>query len=272
MNLRDPYISQDFQSMLIAKSCKRYFSTIAVLIVFSIHTGSAYAAWVRVTCKSDYQYTISIPVVSCSRFNVLEDERGYFIPGFSRAMADRQTDRLSTSSGGGSIRGVGFNGGESTAFLRKTFNINRTWRGWLPVTVNFVLDYKFVGYGESQLTANLVTFDPSSMAGNNRTGIVLRYHGFNKATLVHSRTEGNVLMPDEGAYSGQGLLILSAIHLVHHSTPTLDARVDLLTWSLPNLGSLGYSVTSSADVDARVDIVIPDMSNRTGAISPRSKR
>jgi len=223
-------------------------------------TPSAFA-WIHVTCHGHPEFSTTDRTMNCSRLDLLEDGDGYFISVFSSAEANRETGHLSVVSGGGSIRNVGFDGGESKAYLRRTFAINRQWRGWLPVTVNVDVNYLFVGDGESQLFANLWTYGSNSLVGDNRMSIVLRYDGFEHANLTHSRNEGIVSIPQEGTYKGHSALTLSATQLIHHSTPTMDVRVDLLGWSSPTLGSLGSIISASVEADARIDISIPDKTN-----------
>ncbi len=227
---------------------------IALCLLLGGYVSAVSAEWVRVTCKNDYQYSESETAISCFHSDTLEGKNGYFIPGFSRAKADRNTGSLSIGSGGGYIRNIGFNGGESTAYLRKSFGIDNDWTGWLPVTVDLIVRYFFVGYGESQLKINLSTHRAGDLNNVNRAGVILHYDGFEHANLVHSMSKGRILIPKEGVYAEDQSLTLSATHWVHHTMPTLDVRVDLLAWSFPHLRSLGSRISASVEADAWLEI------------------
>ncbi|MDH3693490.1 MAG: hypothetical protein OER96_02835 [Gammaproteobacteria bacterium] len=224
-------------------------------------TPSALAAWVHVTCHGHPEFSSSVGTMSCSQLDLLEDGSGYFISVVSEAKANRELGRLSVISGGGSIRNVGFDGGESKAYLRRTFTIDGEWRGWLPVTVTIDLNYLFIGDGESQLHANLWTYGSNGLVSENHFRLLMYYDGFEHTYLVHSRNEGAINIPNEGAYGDHAAFTLSATQLVHHSSPTLDVRVDLLGWSSPTLGRLGSKISASVEADARIDISIPEKIN-----------
>ncbi len=167
-------------------------------IILHVYAFLVDADWVRVTCHEIYNYSDSDTSINCSKLDFLEGQRGYFIPGYSKAEVNLEAGTLSTGSGGGLLRDVGFNGGESTAFMRKTFAIAGNWRGWLPITVNVKLNYRFGGYSSAQLSVNLRSYEPGNMTSDNRTGIILRYHGPDYATLFHARTEGNLDIYPQG--------------------------------------------------------------------------
>ncbi len=236
--------------------CINLVKAFTILLVWS---PSAFATWIHLTCHGHPEFSSSADAMSCSQLNLLEDGSGYFIAVVSEANANRETGRLSVVSGGGSIRNVGVNGGESKAYLRKSFAIDGEWRGWLPVTVTVDLNYLFVGDGESQLVASLWTYGSNTIKGDNQTSIVLRYDGFENTHLAHSRYEGVIEIPREGAYTDHATLTLSATQLVHHSTPAVEVRVDLLGWSFPTLGSLGSRISASIEADAQIQISVPDI-------------
>jgi hypothetical protein len=232
--------------------------TVKAILVLLLCIPPVFANWVHVTCQSHYEFSASDTELSCSDFDLLEDGRGYFISVFATAEANRETGRLSVASGGGSIRDIGFDGGDSKAYLRKTFAVNGEWLGWLPVTVNVELTYLFVGFGEAQLNANLWTYESTQLISDNQMSLVLRYDGFEHANLFHSRTVGSVELPEEGAYKQRATFNLTAIQKVHHTAPTLDVRIDLLAWSAPSLGTLGSKISASVEADAKFKISIPN--------------
>lgn len=245
-------------STLIRYRSSLFLKLVIAFTILSVYTPSAFAAWVHVTCHGYPEFSSSVGTMSCSQLNLLEDGRGFFISVVSEAEANRETGRLSVISGGGSIRNVGFDGGESKAYLRRTFEIDSEWRGWLPVTVTVDLNYLFIGDGESQLVASLWTYETNEMKVDNQMSILLRYDGFAHTYLIHSRNEGTINIPPEGAYGDHERLTLSATKLIHHSTPTVDVRVDILGWSSPMLGSLGSKVSALVEADARIQISVPD--------------
>ncbi len=228
-----------------------------IFLIFVVCSPTVFAAWVHVTCQSYYEFSLSETEISCSNFDLLEDRQGYFISVLSTARANRETGHLSIASSGGSIRNIGFEGGGSKAYLRKTYTVDGRWWGWLPVTVNVELIYVFVGFGEAQLNANLWTYGSNKLISENQASLILRYDGFEHANLSHSKTVGSVELPKEGVYQERAALQLTANQLVHHSEPTLDVRIDLLGWSAPNLGSIGSKISASVEADAKVNILIP---------------
>lgn len=216
------------------------------------------AASVRVTCEGIHEFSISKPEVQCSQSALLSDPDGNLVPGFSFGFASLPKGKLAASAAGGSIRGIGYNGGEASALFTDKLSISGDWTGLLPVTVSVIVRYAFAGLGESQLHAGIRTRRADEIINTTQAQIQMVRKGFGGVVLTNVDSTGDINTPADGFYQPSSVIMLSTTEMVHHSSPQFDIRADLRGYSLPNLGSLGSVITALVSAELEFFVSIPE--------------
>ncbi|MDX1433650.1 MAG: hypothetical protein R3286_14500 [Gammaproteobacteria bacterium] len=218
----------------------------------------AQAAHVRVTCRGIQEYSRFERALSCDESNVLTDQDGRLVFGHTSAQADLARGTLAASASGGSVRDVGYNGGEATALFKDEFAVEGAWQGEVPVTVSMWITYRFAGSGESRIHASLGATASSGLIADDRAQIRLHHRGFNKATLQNVINDGGYRTPQNGSYPAQSTLVMSITEMVAFDSPRLIVRARVDSYALPNLDTINPSAASLVDVRARISVSLPE--------------
>lgn len=221
-------------------------------------TIAAEAAHVRVTCRGVHQLSTTERAVSCHETDAFTDRDGRIFFGHTAAAADLANGTLMASASGGSIRDIGYNGGEATALLKDEIPVPGEWRGTIPVTITMRIAYRFAGFGESRIHASLSATSAPGPSVRNRALIRLSYRGFDQATLRNVANDGSYAAPEDGAYPARAVLTMSVTEMVAASSPRVTVRARLDGYALPNLDSINPSADSLVDAEARITVSLAD--------------
>ncbi len=216
------------------------------------------AAFVRANCRGIQEFSMTDGHVSCQESSVLSDENEHLMLGHTRAAASPPRGLLSTSAAGGQIRDVGSNGGEAGALLMDRLTVTGDWDGFIPVTVDLCVGYKFAGFGESRIHATLRTSSAASATGDNKARVRLSHRGFGGTWLSDFESRGEFEIPEEGPRAPQSTLALSVTERIHHSSPEMGVRADVAVFALPNLEALEPVLSSFSRAVAWISVSLPE--------------
>ena len=208
----------------------------------------------RVTCRGQFQLSVTERALECSESDVLTDPDGGMLSAFSAAEADLAGARLGAGAAGGAIRDVGYIGREASALMLQGFRIEGDWQGAMPLTITLELRYGFGGYGEGRIRAALWSSLDGTVRRENRAGFRMRHTGFGGAQLSDDNSRGNHSLPQPGPYPSRSDLRLRVVQHVPRERPDVVVRADLYTLATPSLGSL--DATTSALATAQVELVM----------------
>ena len=202
----------------------------------------------RVTCRGQFQLSVSEPALECSESDVLTDPEGGLLSAFSAAEAELPKARLGAGAAGGAIRDVGYIGREASALILQEFRIDGDWQGAIPVTLTLELRYGFGGFGEGRMKAALRSALGGGARRENYAGFRMRHTGLGGALLTDDNSRGNYSIPQSGPYPSRSVLTLRLVQHVPREQPIIVVRADLYVLATPSLGS--FDATTSALVTA----------------------
>lgn len=226
---------------------------------------AAEAAQVRVTCRGVQQLSTTERAVSCHETDAFTDRDGRILFGHTAAAADLANGTLTASASGGSIRDIGYNGGEATALLKDEIPVPGEWRGSIPVTVTMRIAYRFAGFGESRIHASLSATSAPGPSARHRALIRLSHRGFDQVSLRSVAGDGSYAVPADGAYPSRAVLTMSVTEMVAASSPRVTVRARLDGYALPNLDSVNPSADSLVDAEARITVSLAEEDTRPTA-------
>ena len=208
----------------------------------------------RVTCRGQFQLSVTERALECSESDVLTDPEGGMLSAFSAAEADLAGTRLGAGAAGGAIRDVGYIGREASALVLQGFRIEGDWQGAMPLTITLELRYGFGGYGEGRMRAALWSSLDGAVRRQNYVGFRMRHTGFGGALLSDDNSRGNHSLPQPGPYPSRSDLRLRVVQHVPRERPDVVIRADLYMLATPSLGSL--DTTTSALATAQAELVM----------------
>lgn len=211
----------------------------------------------RVTCRGQFQLSVTERTLECSESDVLTDPEGGMLSAFSAAEADLAGARLGAGAAGGAIRGVGYIGREASALMLQGFRIEGDWQGTMPLTITLELRYGFGGYGEGRMRAALWSSLDGTVRRENRAGFRMRHTGFGGGQLSDDNSRGNHSLPQPGPYPSRSDLRLRVVQHVPRERPEVVVRADLYTLATPSLGSLDATTSALATAQAQLVMSAP---------------
>ena len=211
----------------------------------------------RVTCRGQFQLSVTERALECSESDVLTDPDGGMLSAFSAAEADLAGARLGAGAAGGAIRDVGYIGREASALMLQGFRIEGDWQGAMPLTITLELRYGFGGYGEGRIRAALWSSLDGMVRRENRAGFRMRHTGFGGAQLSDDNSRGNHSLPQPGPYPSRSDLRLRVVQHVPRERPDVVVRADLYTLATPSLGSLDATTSALATAQAQLVMSAP---------------
>ena len=229
----------------------------SLTLLVAAATIPAQTAYVRVTCRGVQELSLS-GRASCDESSVLSDHDGRLVFGHTAAGASLVDGSLEASASGGSIRDVGYDGGEATALLRDEITVAGEWQGSVTLTVSMRIVYRFAGFGESRIHASLSATTTQVPLSSNAVQVRLTHRGFNQATLTKVIDDGTNHTPAEGTYPAQSAIDVSVTETLTLASPRLVVRARVDGYALPNLDAINPSAASLVDAEAQLSVSAPD--------------
>ena len=230
----------------------------AVLLAAGIlASATAHAGLYRVTCKGIHKLDSNATGDSCAESGMLDDTQGRFLPSLSEAIADLERGVLSTTAGGGAIRGVGYDGREATSVIIEQFRLHGSWTGTMPVEITMKLRYRFGGDGESRLGVLLRSSAARQIRAEHQAAMWMRYTGLGGAVVLGDATKGRFEQPADGSIARGTTVELKVTQSVDAAAPELEIRADLTAYAMPNLGPFEESLTSLVDARGEIEFAAP---------------
>ena len=211
----------------------------------------------RVTCKGNYQMSSEHQKLQCAEADSFVDADGTLQTPSSTASANLRTQHLVAEVAGSSIRHVSYQGRTASALIADALTLSGSWTGKLPVTFDLRIDYRFDGFGESQLLAALRSSRTLPPYKRKLAAIQLRNTGLGGTRLFVDGNEGNVVVPQSGYYPVAATIDVSITELLEASATIVRLRTDLTAHSLPNLSNLDPTISSILVSRARLLLSAP---------------
>ena len=211
----------------------------------------------RVTCRGQFQLSVTEPALECSESDMLTDPEGGLLSAFSAAKAELASARLGAGAAGGAIRGVGYNGREASALMLQSFRIDGDWQGAMPLTVTLELQYGFGGYGEARMKVALWSSLDATIRREHHAGFRMRHTELGGALLADDNSRGDHSLPQPGRYPSRSSVTLGVVQQVPRERPDIVVRADLYVLATPSLGSFDTSTSALVTAQAALSLSAP---------------
>ena len=211
----------------------------------------------RVTCRGQFQLSVTEPALECSESDMLTDAEGGLLSAFSAATAELGSARLGAGAAGGAIRGVGYNGREASALMLQSFRIDGDWQGAMPLTVTLKLQYGFGGYGEGRMKVALRSSLDGTIRREHHAGFRMRHTELGGALLADDNSRGDHSLPQPGRYPSRSSVSLGVVQRVPSERPDIVVRADLYVLATPSLGSFDTSTSALVTAQAALTLSAP---------------
>ena len=236
-------------------------ATLCLLLLLSlVPAGGGTAAsedLLRVTCRGQFQLSVTEPALECSESGMLTDPEGGLLSAFSAATAELGSARLGAGAAGGAIRHVGYNGREASALMLQSFRITGDWRGTMPLTVTLELQYGFGGYGEGRMKVALRSSLDGTIRREHYAGFRMRHTELGGALLADDNSRGDHSLPQPGRYPSRSSVTLGVVQQVPRERPDIVVRADLYVLATPSLGSFDTSTSALVTAQAALSLSAP---------------